>query len=278
MSTTHFFLPLRGAGRWRRAAQEIHLTAGGARTKAAGKPRRRRIDAARRAGSENHGAAGLAHSGIVRSQPPPSHAPPSPSPTLPSPSPPPPSPSPTLPSLSPPASFPSPPPPSPSLPPPSPSRRHLATTIAIGIALAATAYATLSLAVAVAAFAFAFAFAAAAQPAQSASAALAALATVEGRGASLSFDRASSRRFDRCAERHTFSLRFWLKAPHKRHFFSRCCRPAPRGGPRSAFFTIPGVSGAHFGSTTEYPGGTPEAPAASDCSGVRCNSLHESGT
>ena len=62
--------------------------------------------------------------------------------------------------------------------------------------------------------------------------------------------RASSRRFDRCAERHTFSLRFWLKAPHKRQFFSRGCRPAPRGGPRSAFFTIPGVSGAHFGSTT----------------------------
>ena len=56
MSTTHFFLPLRGAGRWRRAAQEIHLTAGGARAKAAGKPRWRRIDAARRAGSENHGA------------------------------------------------------------------------------------------------------------------------------------------------------------------------------------------------------------------------------
>ena len=48
-----------------------------------------------------------------------------------------------------------------------------------------------------------------------------------------------------------FSLRFWLKAPHKRQIFSRGCRPAPRGGPRSAFFTIPGVSGAHFGSTTD---------------------------
>ena len=61
MSTTHFFLLLRGAGRWRRAAQEIHLTAGGASAKAAGKPRRQRIDAARRAGLENHGAAGLGH-------------------------------------------------------------------------------------------------------------------------------------------------------------------------------------------------------------------------
>ena len=71
--------------------------------------------------------------------------------------------------------------------------------------------------------------------------------------APLSFDRASSRRFDRCAERHTFSLRFWLKAPHKRQIFSRGCRPAPRGGPRSAFFTIPAVSGAHFGSTTAGP-------------------------
>ena len=68
--------------------------------------------------------------------------------------------------------------------------------------------------------------------------------------APLSFDRASSRRFDRCAERRTFSLRFWLKAPHKRQIFSRGCRPAPRGGPRSAFFTRPAVSGAHFGSTT----------------------------
>ena len=38
------------------------------------KPRRRRINAARRAGPENHGAAGLGHSGIVRSQPPPSPA------------------------------------------------------------------------------------------------------------------------------------------------------------------------------------------------------------
>ena len=47
-----------------------------------------------------------------------------------------------------------------------------------------------------------------------------------------------------------FSLRFCLKAPHKRQIFSRGCRPAPRGGPRSAFFTIPAVSGAHFGSTT----------------------------
>ena len=43
------------------APQEIHLTAGGARAKAAGKPRRRRIDAARRAGPANHGAAGLGH-------------------------------------------------------------------------------------------------------------------------------------------------------------------------------------------------------------------------
>ena len=110
-----------------------------------------------------------------------------------SPSPPPPSFSPTPPSLSPPPSFTSPPPPSPSLPPPSPSHRHLATTIAIGIALAATAYATLSLAVAVAAVAFAFAFAATAQPAQSASAALAALATVEGRGTSLSHSIAPHR-------------------------------------------------------------------------------------
>ena len=213
------------------------------------KPRRLRIDAARRAGPENHGAAGLGHSGIVRSQPPPSHAPPSPSPTLPSPSPPPPSPSPTLPSLLPPASFSSPPPPSPSLPPPSPSRRHLATTIAIGIALAATAYATLSLAVAVAAFAFAFAVAATAQPAQSASAALASLATVEGRGASLIRSRLIETVRSVCGT-SWFSLRFWLKAPHKRQIFSRGCRPAPRGGPRSAFFTIPGVSGARFGSTT----------------------------
>ena len=50
-----------GSGRWRHAAQEIHLTAGGARAKVAGKPLRRRIDAARRAGPENHGAAGLGH-------------------------------------------------------------------------------------------------------------------------------------------------------------------------------------------------------------------------
>ena len=182
----------------------------------------------------------------------PSPAPPSPSPTLPSPSPPPPSPSPTLPSLSPPASLPSPPPPSPSLPPPSPSHRHLATTIAIGIALAATAYATLSLAVAVAAFAFAFAVAATAQPAQSASAALAALATVEGRGASLIRSRLIETVRSVCGT-SWFSLRFWLKAPHKRQIFSRGCRPAPRGGPRSAFFTIPAVSGAHFGSTTAGP-------------------------
>ena len=176
-------------------------------------------------------------------------APPSPSPTLPSPSPPPPSPSPTLPSLSPPPSYPSPPPPSPSLPPPSPSHRHLATTIAIGIALAATAYATLSLAVAVAAFAFAFAFAATAQPAQSASAALAALATVEGRGASLIRSRLIETVRSVCGT-PWFSLRFWRKAPQKRQIFSRGCRPAPRGGPRSAFFTIPAVSGSHFGSTT----------------------------
>ena len=92
----------------------------------------------------------------------------------------------------------------------------------------------------VAAFAFAFAFAATAQPAQSASAALAALATVEGRGASLIRSRlkASSRRFDRCAERLVVYLRFWLKAPHKRQFLSRDCRHAPRGGPRSAFFSL----------------------------------------
>ena len=119
----------------------------------------------------------------------------------------------------------------------------------------------------VAAFAFAFAFAATAQPAQSASAALAALATVEGRGASLIRDRASSRRFDRCAERQSswFSLRFWLKAPHKRQIFSRGCRPAPRGGlrgPRSAFFTRPAVSGAHFGSTTANGNAGPPPPAA----------------
>ena len=43
-----------------------------------------------------------------------------------------------------------------------------------------------------------------------------------------------------------FSLRFCLKAPHKRQIFSRGCRPAPRGGPRSAFFTIPAVSGVHI--------------------------------
>ena len=218
-----------------------------------GKLRRRTIDAARRALVPKITVLRAWDTqGLFARSRPPSHAPPSPSPTLPSPSPPPLSPSPTLPSLSPPASFPSPPPPSPLLPPPSPSHRHLATTIAIGIALAATAYATLSLAVAVAAFAFAFAFAAAAQPAQSASAVLASLATVEGRGASLIRDRASSRRFDRCAERQSswFSLRFWLKAPHKRQIFSRGCRPAPRGGPRSVFFTIPAVFGAHFGSTT----------------------------
>jgi hypothetical protein len=170
----------RGSGRRRHAAQEIHLTAGGARAKAAGKPLRRRIDAARRAGPENHGAAGLGHAQglfarsrlrrLLR--------------------------------------------PRPHQRCPRQAHRHrrprqprhryrrqrrfpvrlrrrprchrrlalAATTIAI--AIAATAYATLSLAAAVATFAFAFAFAAAAQPAQSASAALAALATVEGRGAS----------------------------------------------------------------------------------------------
>ena len=122
MSTTHFFLPLRGAGRWRRAAQEIHLTAGGARAKAAGKA----APAQNRRGSSCWSRKSRCcrlgtRSGIVRSQLPPSPAPPSPSPTLPSPSPPAPSPSPTLPSLLPPPSFPSPPPPSPSLPPPSPS-------------------------------------------------------------------------------------------------------------------------------------------------------------
>ena len=115
--------------------------------------------------------------------------------------------------------------PSPSLPPPSPSHRHLATTIAIGIALAATAYATLSLAVAVAAFAFAFAVAATAQPAQSASAALASLATVEGRGASLIRSRLIETVRSVCGT-SWFSLRFWLKAPHKRQIFSRGCRPA----------------------------------------------------
>ena len=47
-----------------------------------------------------------------------------------------------------------------------------------------------------------------------------------------------------------FSLRFCRKAPQNRDFFSRGCRPAPRGGPHSAFFTIQAVSGAHFGSTT----------------------------
>ena len=139
---------------------------------------------------------------------PPSHAPPSPSPTLPSPSPPPPSPSPTLPSLSPPASFPSPPPPSPSLPPPSPSRRHLATTIAIGIALAATAYATLS------------PWPSPSPPSPSPSPLpplpsplsppppLSPPSPLSRDAAPLSFDRASSRRFDWCAERRGFLLDF----------------------------------------------------------------------
>ena len=60
----------------------------------------------------------------------------------------------------------------------------------------------------------------------------------------------------RNVESSWFSLRFWLKAPHKRQIFSRGCRPAPRGGPRSAFFTIPAVSGAHFGSTTDTQHGS----------------------
>ena len=185
MSTTHFFLPLRGAGRWRRAAQEIHLTAGGARAKAVGRPRRRRIDAARRAGSENHGA-GCCGLGTLRDCSLAAASVACSALTL------------TNAALAKPTAL-----ANPAIviaasaasqsaaavalaatavalsPPPG---HH---TIAIGIALAATAYATLSLAVAVAAFAFAFAVAATAQPAQSASAALASLATVEGRGASL---------------------------------------------------------------------------------------------
>ena len=175
------------------------------------KPRRRRIDAARRAGPENHGAAGLGYSGIVRSprsrmlrmlRPRPHQRCPRQAHRHRRPR----QPwhrycrqrrfpvrrrrRPRCHSRRPLAA---------TWPPPSPS---------IGIALAATAYATLSLAVAVAAFAFAFAFAATAQPAQSASAALAALATVEGRGASLIRSRLIETGFDRCAERRGFLLDF----------------------------------------------------------------------
>ena len=206
------------------------MTAGGARAKAAGKPRRRRIDAARRAGPKNHGAAGLGHAQglfarsrlrrLLRPRP---HQ---------------------------------------RCPrqahrhrrPRSPRHRYCrqrrfpvhrrrrprchrrlalaATTIAI--AIAAT---TLSLAAAVATFAFAFAFAAAAQPAQSASAALAALATVEGRGASLIRSRLIETVRSVCVTSWV-SRRFWLKAPQKRQIFSRGYRPAPRGGPRSAWLEL----------------------------------------
>ena len=151
MSTTHFFLPLRGAGRWRRAAQEIHSTAGGARAKSRWKSR---------AGAESTRLVVLvpkitvlrawdtqglfARSRLRRMLRPRPHQ------RCPRQAHRHRRPRPTLPSLSPPASLPSPPPTSPSLPPPSPSRRHHHRHPP-----AATAYATLSLAVAVAAFAFA---------------------------------------------------------------------------------------------------------------------------
>ena len=216
MSTTHFFLPLRGAGRWRRAAQEIHSTAGGARAKAAGKA----APAQNRRGSScwsrksrccglgtlrdcSLAAASVACSALALTNA--ALAKPTATVAL------------VNPAIVIAASVAS-QSASPSLPPPSPSRRHLATTIAIGIALAATAYATLSLAVAVAAFAFAFAFAVAAQPAQSASAALAALATVEGRGASLIRSRLIETVRSVCGT-SWFSRRFCLKAPQKRPFF-----------------------------------------------------------
>ena len=253
MSTTHFFLPLRGAGRWRRAAQEIHLTAGGARAKAAGKAAPAQNRRGSSCWSRKSRCCGL---GILRdcslaSQPHAPHAPPSPSPTLPSPSPPPPSPSPTLASLSPPASFPSSPPPSPSLPQPSPSRRHLATTIAIdrhrprrhGLRhpLPGRRRRRLRLRLRLCRHC----------PARS----------VRLRRPRRPRHCRGTRRLSHSIAPHRdgvrsvcgtswFSLRFCLKAPHKRQIFSRGCRPAPRGGPRSAFFTIPAVSGAHFGSTT----------------------------
>ena len=154
------------------------MTAGGARAKATGKPRRRRIDAARRAGPANHGAAGSGHAqglfarsycsiacsalalaNALLAKPTGTVALANSAIAIAA----------TVVSQS------------------AAAVALAATAVAlaattIALALAATAYATLSLAATVAAVAFAFAFAAAAQPAQSA---YAALATVEGRAAPL---------------------------------------------------------------------------------------------
>ena len=156
------------------------MTAGGARAKATGKPRRRRIDAARRAGPANHGAAGSGHAqglfarsycsiacsalalaNALLAKPTGTVALANSAIAIAA----------TVVSQS------------------AAAVALAATAVAlaattIALALAATAYATLSLAATVAAvaFAFAFAFAAAAQPAQSA---YAALATVEGHAAPL---------------------------------------------------------------------------------------------
>ena len=185
------------------APQEIHLTAGGARAKAAGKPRRRRIDAARRAGPANHGAAGLGHAQglfarsclhrLLHPRPrqrcprqahrhrrprQPCHR------------------------YCRHRHFPVRRRRRPRCHRPRPRRHHHRPRPRRH----GPQYATLSLAATVAAvaFAFAFAFAAAAQPAQSASAAL---ATVEGHAAPLILSRLIET-VDRCAERHGFLLDF----------------------------------------------------------------------
>ena len=52
---------------------------------------------------------------------------------------------------------------------------------------------------------------------------------------SLSFDRASSRRFDRCAEHHEFLLEITCRSSEKLKFFSRGCAPHPAASRISTF-------------------------------------------
>ena len=226
MSTTHFFLLLRGAGRWRRAAQEIHSTAGGARAKAAGKA----APAQNRRGSScwsrksrccglgtlrdcSLAAASVACSALALTNA---------------------------------------------------ALAKPTATVALAnpvIVIAASVVSQSAAAVALAATAVALSpppghhhrhrhrprrhglrhplparrrrrlrlrlrrCRHCPKPAQSASAALASLATVEGRGASLIRSRLIETVRSVCGT-SWFSLRLWLKAPHKRQIFSRGCRPA----------------------------------------------------
>ena len=234
------------------APQEIHLTAGGARAKAAGKPRRRRIDAARRAGPANHGAAGLGHAQglfarsclhrLLHPRPrqrcprqahrhrrprQPCHR------------------------YCRHRHFPVRRRRRPRCHRPRPRRHHHRPRPRRH----GPQYATLSLAATVAAvaFAFAFAFAAAAQPAQSASAAL---ATVEGHAAPLIRSRLIETVRSVCGTPWV-SLRFWIKAPQKRQISRGAAAPHPAVGHTQRFsqyqLFLMHLLGARLPLTTESP-------------------------